>query len=158
MHRKKFFATLGCGLLLGFPAWAVSNGPWRDTPHTEKVHFVTHDSDGFHANGTGPNWNSQGAPTGPLVHPVPPTGPHGIDATRWREGHWWHGDHYGRFGWWWIIGPDYYEYPSAAVVYPAPPPPVQGYWYWCDAYRQYYPYVAACPTGWRPILPGAPIG
>ena len=28
-----------------------------------------------------------------------------------------------------------------------------GYWYWCDAYQQYYPYVGACPSGWRAVLP-----
>jgi hypothetical protein len=155
MHCTRFFATLGCSLLLGFPSWAMSPGPWN-TPHTQKIHFVTHDSDEFHANGPWPNGNPQG--TRPLVHPVPPPGPHGIDATHWREGHWWRGDHYGRFGWWWIVGPDFYEYPSAVAAYPAPPLPVQGFWYWCDAYQQYYPYVAVCPTGWRPVQPGAPIG
>jgi hypothetical protein len=158
MHCKKFFTTLGCSLLLGFPAWAVSNGPWRDTTHVENVHFVTHDSDGFRTNVPSPTVNSQNAPTGPNVHWVPPTGTHHIDTARWHEGHWWHGAHGGRFGWWWIVGPDFYEYPDAAVVYPAPPPLVQGYWYWCDAYRQYYPYVAVCPSGWRAVLPGAPIG
>jgi uncharacterized protein YecT (DUF1311 family) len=26
-------------------------------------------------------------------------------------------------------------------------------WYWCDAFRGYYPWVGWCPTGWRPVNP-----
>jgi hypothetical protein len=35
--------------------------------------------------------------------------------------------------------------------------PAEGYWYWCDAYQQYYPYVTDCPSGWRPVMPGGTI-
>jgi len=29
-----------------------------------------------------------------------------------------------------------------------------GFWYWCDDYQQYYPYVGACPSPWRAVPPG----
>jgi hypothetical protein len=88
-----------------------------------------------------------------------------FDHGYWRGGHWWHGPYGGRDGWWWIVGPDWYWY--AAPVYPYPDPYVPpgqaaGTWYWCDAYQQYYPYVGACPSGWRavpmqpPASPSAP--
>jgi len=32
-----------------------------------------------------------------------------------------------------------------------PPGAVPGFWYWCDYYRQYYPYVGVCPSGWRAV-------
>jgi hypothetical protein len=35
----------------------------------------------------------------------------------------------------------------------ASPPPGGLYWYWCDASRQYYPYAASCPSGWRAVPP-----
>ena len=97
------------------------------------------------------------------------------------EGHWgWHG---GRWGWWWI-GPagvwtwyafnPYYPYyppygypyyPYYGYPYPPPestlplsnmPPPPQ-YWYYCDSAKGYYPHVASCPEGWRPV-PAEPEG
>lgn len=95
----------------------------------------------------------------------------------WRfhgGGRWYHGDHDGRFGWWWIAGPGlwyfytqpvypypygpyYYDYPSPPVVVvpsqpaePAPPP-AQQYWYYCDSAKAYYPYVSTCPGGWRKV-------
>jgi DHA2 family multidrug resistance protein len=24
---------------------------------------------------------------------------------RWRAGHWFHGEHLGRLGWWWVVAP-----------------------------------------------------
>jgi hypothetical protein len=59
-------------------------------------------------------------------------------------------------GWWWIVGPDWYWYPSEVYPYPSPytpPDMANGYWYWCDAYQKYYPYVGACPSGWRAVQP-----
>lgn len=41
--------------------------------------------------------------------------------------------------------PGYYGYAQ-----PAAPP---GYWYYCDASGQYYPYVATCASGWRGVRP-----
>lgn len=42
--------------------------------------------------------------------------------------------------------PDYYP---AAV-------PVVEYWYYCQPYAAYYPYVQECPAEWQPVLPTAP--
>jgi hypothetical protein len=66
--------------------------------------------------------------------------------------HWWHGTYSGRPGWWWIVGPDWYWFPTAIYLYPDPytlPGMGPGYWYWCDDHQQYYPYVEAFPSGWR---------
>ena len=103
----------------------------------------------------------------------------------WRgEGRW--GWHDGRWGWWWIgpagvwtwyafnpywgpYGYPYYPYPYYyGYPYPGPesnlplsnmPAPPQ-YWYYCDAAKGYYPNVATCPGGWRPVpaVPEAPAG
>jgi hypothetical protein len=81
---------------------------------------------------------------------------HHFDHGRWQGGHWWHGTYAGRVGWWWIVGPDWYWYPAAIYPYPnpyIPPDQAAGFWYWCDAYQQYYPYVGACPSGWRAVPP-----
>jgi len=34
----------------------------------------------------------------------------------------------------------------------APAPIAATTWYWCDPYRQYYPYVATCPAPWRQVV------
>jgi hypothetical protein len=76
--------------------------------------------------------------------------------NRWRTGHWWRGNYEGRLGAWWIVGPDWYWYPTEVAVIPdpyTPPGMTPGYWYWCDPYQQYYPYVGACPTPWRQVTP-----
>ena len=91
----------------------------------------------------------------------------------WRGGAWRHEWHDGRFGWWWLVGPDWYYYPEPLYPYPNPyvpptveaapavagegPPPAQ-YWYYCDNPPGYYPYVATCQTQWRPVpaTPQAP--
>ncbi len=66
--------------------------------------------------------------------------------------------YYGYYGYY---GPPAYPYPP---VYTAPPvqyvlppvqqgpPPVQ-YWYYCNRPQGYYPYVTACPGGWRQVQP-----
>jgi hypothetical protein len=77
----------------------------------------------------------------------------------WRGGFWWHGYRGGRFGWWWNTGGYWYWYDTPAYPYPldvgdysvpaegyAPPGPV---WYYCANPPGYYPYVHACPSGWR---------
>ncbi len=79
-----------------------------------------------------------------------------FDHGYWRSGHWWHGERGGRLGWWWVLGPSWYWYAQPVYPYPEPylpPGAVPGFWYWCDAYRQYYPYVGACPSGWRAVPP-----
>lgn len=77
--------------------------------------------------------------------------------------------------------PDPYRPPTIIVEQPAPPavvyvpapapapvqlqpqqppiaePPVQQFWYYCDAVQGYYPYVASCPGGWKTV-PATPPG
>jgi len=48
-----------------------------------------------------------------------------------------------------------YEQPYPVYVQPAPVPsqpqaPAQS-WYYCDSAKGYYPYVANCPEGWKPV-------
>jgi hypothetical protein len=68
----------------------------------------------------------------------------------------------------WHGGGSWYLYPSPVYPYPdpwlppayvlanppavavPPGPPVQ-YWYYCEAGRTYYPYVATCPSGWQQV-------
>jgi hypothetical protein len=77
------------------------------------------------------------------------------DHESWRRGHWEHGDHDGRFGWWWHVGPSWFFYPRPVYPYPpliaTAPPPV---YYWCDWPRGYYPYVTACHEPWRAVPGG----
>jgi hypothetical protein len=93
---------------------------------------------------------------------------HEHDRNTWRGGRWTHGRHDGRLGWWWVAGGLWYLYPAPLYPYPnpweppsvvlaSPPasvlpavPPAQ-YWYFCEASRTYYPYVATCPGGWQPV-------
>lgn len=63
--------------------------------------------------------------------------------------------------------PAYYygtRYYAPAPAYYYPPPPVVGlppdadlnrFWYYCPAYRAYYPQVQGCPGGWQMIAPQA---
>jgi len=85
---------------------------------------------------------------------------HDFDA--WRGGRWFHVDHEGRLGWWWVVGGQWYFYPAPVYPYPDPyvppvmvqaaPPAAPGAtWYYCDAAGGYYPYVAQCPTPWRAV-------
>ncbi len=98
------------------------------------------------------------------------------DFPRWHEGHWHHGYHEGWLGWWWVVAGAWYfytapvypipepTYPATSVIIqqtPAPPapaasspPPAQN-WYYCSSSRNYYPYVNACPEGWK-IVPATP--
>ena len=102
------------------------------------------------------------------------------DRNHWRSGAWRHGSHGGRIGWWWVAGGAWYLYPQPVYPYPDPyrppfvveqaplpvviqvPAPVQSqpgpqvapapqFWYYCDASRAYYPYVATCPGGWQTV-------
>jgi hypothetical protein len=60
-----------------------------------------------------------------------------------------------------------YHYPPVVIapspriyVEPLPPvvaqPPSPSYWYYCEDYQTYYPYVEQCPGGWRPVTPTPP--
>jgi hypothetical protein len=98
---------------------------------------------------------------------------HEHDWAVWRSGRWAHQWHDGRMGWWWVVGGVWYFYPSPVYPYPSPwepppapwvnppaaavpPPPPTPYWYFCEATRAYYPYVATCAGGWKqvPAVPG----
>jgi hypothetical protein len=79
-----------------------------------------------------------------------------LDRNRWRGGHWYHGLHDGRLGWWWSVGPSWFFYNSPVYPFPdvyGPPGSEAGWWYWCDARQEYYPYVTYCPSGWRRLPP-----
>ena len=102
----------------------------------------------------------------------------------WRHG--WHGGSNGWWwvagGMWYAYPKPVYPYPDPyippTVIYeqPAPPvvyvpapqqtqplqppvaePPVQQFWYYCDAAGGYYPYVPSCPGGWKTV-PATPPG
>lgn len=108
----------------------------------------------------------------PPVHIRAGIGWHGGYPARypvhiWARGNWHHGWYGPRFGWWWVVGPSWYYYPTPVYPYPAYPPvivqttpakpgpaPAQ-YWYYCAASKAYYPYVAQCPGGWQqvPVTP-----
>lgn len=45
----------------------------------------------------------------------------------------------------------------APNVPPAATPSSTQFWYYCEASRGYYPYVAACPSGWKAV-PATPPG
>ncbi|MBX3622770.1 MAG: hypothetical protein KF891_22615 [Rhizobacter sp.] len=87
---------------------------------------------------------------------------HERDWPLWRAGRWVHGPHDGRVGWWWVVGTLWYFYPAPVYPYPnpyeppppwveSPPAPPTQYWYYCDEARGYYPYVPACPGGWKQV-------
>ena len=93
---------------------------------------------------------------------------HERDLARWRGGHWFHGPHGGRPGWWWVVGDFWYFYPAPIYPYPDPflppgvvagppvapqpvAPPAPAQYYYCDNPPGYYPYVSTCPTPWRAV-------
>jgi hypothetical protein len=74
----------------------------------------------------------------------------------WQAGRWEHLNHGGRFGWWWVVGPDWYFYDAPVYPYPDIYTPVGepfGWWYWCDFSEEYYPYVTTCPVPWESVMP-----
>jgi hypothetical protein len=97
------------------------------------------------------------------------------DMRTWRGGHWYHGRHEGRRGWWWVAAGMWYFYPAPVYPYPdpytppvvinqqppvvvapqpqtvVPPQPPAQMWYYCDSAEGYYPYVSSCPEGWRTV-------
>lgn len=50
---------------------------------------------------------------------------HEADWDHWRGGHWFHGPHGGRPGWWWVVGGLWYFYPAPIYPYPDPYVPPQ---------------------------------
>jgi hypothetical protein len=94
---------------------------------------------------------------------------HEHDYERWRGGHWFHGVHGGRRGWYWVVGGVWYYYPAPVYPYPDPyqppvvvvPPPANpaapAYWYYCGNPAGYYPYVAQCRMAWQRVIPQTPV-
>jgi hypothetical protein len=101
---------------------------------------------------------------------------HEYDWDLWRGGRWVNEVHGGRLGWWWVAGGAWYFYSAPVYPYPdpyqppvtiaaappavPPPAPAPKSWYYCDAAKGYYPYVATCPGGWKsvPVTPVPPAG
>ena len=101
---------------------------------------------------------------------------HEHDLIIWHSGHWFHGRHARRFGWWWVVGGVWYWYPAPVYPYPdpytpsiivqtsptaqAPPtaPPQAPVWYYCAQPAGYYPYVPECPSGWKAVPATPPTG
>jgi hypothetical protein len=137
MKPKQLLWILACILPTSAPAWAQSCDPAPACARGGGAHF----SDGHGGWAAHPGWH------GNIQH---------FNSSYWQGGHLWHGTYQNRLGWSWIVGPDWYWYPNAVYPYPNPytPPDIQeGYWYWCDAYQHYYPYIGACPSGWRAVQP-----
>jgi hypothetical protein len=105
---------------------------------------------------------------------------HERDMERWRGGRWFHGEHIGRQGWWWVVDGAWYFYPVPVYPYPDPysppqvvvqvpasatvpaPPPAAApsapqNWYYCASQQEYYPYITSCPEPWQPV-PATPPG
>lgn len=88
---------------------------------------------------------------------------HEHDLRVWHSGRWFHGDHSGRAGWWWIVGGVWYFYPAPVYPYPDPyvppvavtPAPPQ-YYYWCPTLHGYYPQIATCTVPWQAVPAAAP--
>jgi hypothetical protein len=136
----RLLAILACALSLSATAMAEDNDP----PHPG--------FGGGHMGFGGGHFADTHGAWAP--HPIGYGAGRGFDHSYWQGGHWWHGTYGGRLGWWWIVGPDWYWYPAEVEPYPdpyTPPDLATGYWYWCDTYQQYYPYVGACPSGWRAV-------
>lgn len=79
-----------------------------------------------------------------------------FNLRNWQGGGWQHSSHGGRFGWWWVVGPDWYYYDEPVYPYPdlyTPFGQSLGWWYWCDASQEYYPYVTYCAVPWESVMP-----
>lgn len=105
-----------------------------------------------------PFHRNAGSSVGRMRLPAPDHGWRGapLSTRRWNGGHWYHGLHNGRMGWWWAVGPDWFFYNAPVYPFPdiyGPPGAGTGWWWWCDVRHDYYPYVTTCPSGWRRIYP-----
>jgi len=77
------------------------------------------------------------------------------DPFAWRQGRWLRSEHLGHFGWWWVVGPNWYPYTGPVYPYPA-----YGAWtslpsqnWYCDSADAYYPDITECPEGWVEVQP-----
>jgi hypothetical protein len=66
-------------------------------------------------------------------------------------GHWDHGWHNGRYGWWWgADGLGWTYYPDYGFYDYNQPYAAQS-WYYCSDPAGYYPYVTQCNAGWQTV-------
>jgi hypothetical protein len=133
MARRTLGLLAAAALMLGSAGFLLAAAPSAQAQH--------HDGD-WHGGG---GWHD---------HDIHHFNDHDFD--RWRGGHWYHGWHGGRVGWWWLVGADWYFYPSPVYPYPNPyvPPyaaPGAPAWYYCPPAQTYYPYVASCPVPWQVV-------
>jgi hypothetical protein len=79
-----------------------------------------------------------------------------FNLSIWQGGMWRNELHNGRAGWWWVIGPDWFAFDEPVYPYPDLYTPFGepiGWWYWCDASQEYYPYVTFCAVPWESVMP-----
>lgn len=79
-----------------------------------------------------------------------------FDPGFWQHGSWRHGLHNGRMGWWYKVRMDWFGFEEPVFPHPdllIPPGQAAGWWYWCDAAQDYYPYVTLCPGPWSQVAP-----
>jgi hypothetical protein len=115
----------------------------------------------------GPRSRTPGATTPPAVsafverHDVTRFTPQQREA--WTHGSWHHTWHHGHFGWWWFLNDFWFFYPEPFYPFPSYVGTYydeyddgyadDGYWYWCDDPRGYYPYIQECESDWIPVPP-----
>lgn len=145
-HRHKAIASHLCGILFGAltVTWIALPAPAQAQEHRARVQ---------REHGRTERWHGD-------IRRFPEH-----DLARWHGGHWVHARHGGRYGWWWIVGPLWYFYPTPVYPYPDPylppaaiaaPPPQAAqpqYWYYCANPRGYYPYVPQCRVSWQAVPP-----
>ncbi|HEY2035268.1 MAG TPA: hypothetical protein VGH02_16420 [Rhizomicrobium sp.] len=197
-------ALLGTTLLAGAANAQNNNDNPRSHPH-----FSTHDSARDHDDTvSGNSASTGGANAAVAANGAPRSWPHGAngghpmnaphahwnatnlrdhnvshfsaqDRDTWQHGHWQHGRHHGRNGWWWNSGGTWFFYDQPVYPYPGYVSDdyyaddyygdddgyaVQGYgpgdggyaWYYCNNPAGYYPYVKSCRGPWRAVTPTPP--
>ena len=143
---------------------------------------------GDHWHGGGGRWDGHGWRSGSDWHlnfyyVRPRFGPaYRFEWDSWRGGRWYHSWHNGVYGWWWVIGDDWFDYPAPIYPYPVP-----SYYYYDPVYsepvpNEYYPpapaagaypasppvtsapppqqswYYCSSPKGYSPYISSCPGG
>ena len=162
MNIRHILFAAACALpLAGAALAAPAGGHGPSGPHGGAGPFMGHAHgpiDHGHVP-PGGHWNGHPFPHGMFQLPSPyhwHGDRHIYGRDYWRHGSWYHGRHDGRYGWWWLVGPDWYFYNAPVYPYPdsyTPPGEAPGWWYWCEDFQEYYPYVTYCPSGWVATAP-----
>lgn len=97
MNKRTLGLLIGAYLMVPVLAGSVLVGSALAQDHRDRGH----DRDDHDRRGPPPHY---------YVH----------DMDRWHGGHWYHGRHGNRDGWWWIIGGAWYFYPAPVYPYPDP--------------------------------------